>query len=52
MKKTEILKMLNLSRETLLQLIAPELRRAAGRGGWSDDSICPASTPSDCKRCQ
>jgi len=52
MKKTETLKKLTLSRETVLQLSALELRHAAGRGGWSDDSVCPTSTPSDCKRCQ
>jgi hypothetical protein len=52
MKKTETLKKLTLSREVVLQLSAPDLRHAAGRGGWSDDSICPTTTPSDCKRCQ
>jgi hypothetical protein len=50
MKKTETLKKLTLSRETLLHLSAPKLRHAAGRG-WSDDSLCPTTTPSDCKRC-
>lgn len=52
MKKTETLKKLTLSRETVLHLSEPELRHAAGRDGWSDGSICPTTTPSDCKRCQ
>ncbi|MFY9821399.1 MAG: class I lanthipeptide [Thermoanaerobaculia bacterium] len=51
MKKTEIAKKLTLSKETLLHLSAPKLRRAVGQG-WSDDSLCPTTTPSDCKRCQ
>ena len=52
MKTTkETLKKLALSKETVLQLTHRELRSAAG-GGWSDDSVCPTSTPSDCKRCQ
>jgi hypothetical protein len=51
MKKTETLKKLTLSRETVLHLSEPELRHVAGRAGWSDDSICPTTTPSDCKHC-
>jgi len=48
MKKTEKAKKLTLARETLRQLNEPELRHAAGRG-WSDDSICPTTSPSDCR---
>lgn len=50
MKKIETLKKLTLSRETVLHLSEPALRHAVGKG-WSDDSICPTTTPSDCKRC-
>jgi hypothetical protein len=48
MKKTEMAKKLTLAKETLRQLNEPELRHAAGRG-WSDDSVCPTTTPSDCR---
>jgi len=50
MKKHEP-KKLSLSRETLVRLTHPELGRVGG-GAWSDDSVCPTTTPSDCKPCQ
>ena len=49
MKKHET-KKLSLSRETLVCLTQPELRKAGG-GAWSDDSVCPTTAPSDCKPC-
>lgn len=45
MKKTEV-KKLTLSRETIVRLEAPDLRRAQG-GAWSDESVCPTTAPSD-----
>ena len=50
MKKAKAPKKLALSRETLLQLTRQELEQAGG-AGWSDDSVCPTTTPSDCKAC-
>jgi hypothetical protein len=41
---------LSLSKESLVQLTRPDLGRAAG-AGWSDDSVCPTVTPTDCRRC-
>jgi len=49
MKKQEK-KKLSLSRETLVRLTEPELTKAGG-GGWSDDSVCPTTAPSDCRPC-
>ncbi len=49
MKKNEA-KKLSLSRETLVRLNSPELGKVGG-GGWSDDSVCPTTTPSDCRPC-
>lgn len=48
MKKSS--KKLYLSKETLVHLNGPELGQAAG-GGWSDDSICPTTTPSENRSC-
>ncbi len=49
MKKNET-KKLSLSRETLIRLNNPELGKIAG-GGWSDESVCPTTAPSDCRPC-
>jgi hypothetical protein len=51
-KKKEM-KKLTLSKETLFQLSGMDLRNVAGGsgGGWSDNSVCPTTTPSDCKPC-
>lgn len=49
MKKT-VVKKLSLSRETLVRLNGPELGGVAG-GGWSDDSVCPTTTPSENRSC-
>ncbi len=55
MKKREMeIKKLTLSRETLLRLGGMDLRLVAGgsgTGGWSDNSVCPTTAPSDCKPC-
>ena len=55
MKKREMVtfKKLKLSKETLFQLSGMDLRHVAGGsgGGWSDNSVCPTTTPSDCKPC-
>ncbi len=44
---------LTLARETLVQLDGLELGRVEGGsgGGWSDQSVCPTTDPSVCKRC-
>jgi hypothetical protein len=48
------MKRLTLLKETLVQLSGMDLRNVAGGsgGGWSDTSVCPSATPSDCKPCQ
>jgi hypothetical protein len=54
MKKREMeIKKLKLSKETLHRLSGMDLRLVAGGsgGGWSDNSVCPTTTPSDCKPC-
>src|SRR6185436_6503719 len=43
MRKNET-KKLSLSRETIIRLNSPELGKVAG-AGWSDDSVCPTTTP-------
>ena len=48
--KKNFAKKLSLSKETLVRLDDPELGRAGG-GGWSDDSICPTTTPSENRSC-
>lgn len=48
--KKSVSKKLFLSKETLVRLNGPELGQAAG-GGWSDDSICPTTTPSENRSC-
>jgi hypothetical protein len=52
MKKKDM-KKLALSKETLLQLNGRDLQLPAGGsgGGWSDQSVCPSTTPSDCRAC-
>jgi len=42
---------LSLSKETIVQLSGADLRRAAAGEGWSDTSVCPTVTPSDCRSC-
>jgi len=42
---------LSLSKETLTPLNGKSLNQVAGGDGWSDGSVCPTTTPSDCKRC-
>ena len=51
MKKAKSPKKLALSRETLLQLTRQELEQAGGAEGWSEQSVCYTTTPSDCKPC-
>jgi hypothetical protein len=46
-KKKEPTKKLTLSKETLAQLDAPDLRQAVA-AGWSDDSLCPTVTSHTC----
>lgn len=43
-------KKLSLSRETLVQLNGHDLEKALGRG-WSDESVCPTTAPSDRRPC-
>lgn len=43
-------KKLSLSTETLIHLNVPELGKVAG-AAWSDDSVCPTVSPSNCKPC-
>lgn len=50
MKKKDAKKKLSLSTETLVRLSSPELGKVAG-AAWSDDSVCPTTTPSNCKPC-
>jgi hypothetical protein len=50
MKKKDAKKKLSLSMETLVLLSSPELGKIAG-AAWSDDSVCPTTTPSNCKPC-
>jgi hypothetical protein len=44
---------LTLSRESIIQLNGPDLGPVGGGsgGGWSDQSVCPTTDPSVCKRC-
>ena len=49
MKKSR--RKLSLSKESIIQLSRPDLGRAAAGSGWSDESICPTVTPTDCRRC-
>ena len=50
MKKKDAKKKLSLSTETLVRLSGLELGKVEG-AGWSDDSVCPTTTPSNCKPC-
>jgi hypothetical protein len=43
-------KKLTLSKETLRRLNETELLRAAG-GAWSDESVCPTTSPSEKRFC-
>jgi len=51
MDKKKNVKKLSLNKETLIQLSGRELRQIAAGEGWSDQSICPTTTPSNCKAC-
>ena len=42
MKKTQAVKKLTLSKETLVNLNGADLGKVAGGSGWSCDSICPS----------
>jgi hypothetical protein len=42
---------LSLSKESIIQLSRPDLGHAAAGSGWSDQSVCPTVTPTDCRRC-
>ena len=48
--KKNFAKKLSLSKETLVRLDDPAMGRVAG-AGWSDDSICPTTTPSENRSC-
>ena len=50
MKKKDAKKKLSLLTETLVRLTSPDLGKVAG-AAWSDDSVCPATAPSDCRPC-
>ena len=54
MKKAMMVKKLEIAKETLRRLDNENLLEAAGGsgGGWSDNSVCPTTTPSDCKPCR
>ena len=54
MKRPQTVKKLEIAKETLRRLDNKEIREAAGGsgGGWSDNSVCPTTTPSDCKPCR
>lgn len=54
MKKATMIKKLEIAKETLRRLDNEDLLEAAGGsgGGWSDNSVCPTTTPSDCKPCR
>lgn len=54
------LKKVSLSKETILRLTPMELSRGVRGGvttvlclpeGWSDQSVCPTTTPSNCRPC-
>ena len=59
MKKA--LKKVSLAKETILRLTPMDLGRGVRGGatlvaclpseGWSEQSVCPTTTPSDCKPC-
>lgn len=44
------MKKLSLSRETLSQLTGRDLEKVKG-AAWSDDSVCPTTSPSDNRPC-
>jgi hypothetical protein len=50
MKKKDMKKLV-LSKETLVQLNGRDLQALVGGEGWSDQSVCPTTTPSDCRAC-
>ncbi len=50
MQKKSVKKLL-LTKETLIQLSGRDLGKVAGAEGWSDQSVCPTTTPSDCRAC-
>jgi len=48
MKRAMLIKKLEIAKETLRRLDNKDLLEAAGGGGgWSDNSVCPTTTPSD-----
>jgi hypothetical protein len=53
MKKATMIKKLAISKETLRRLGNEDLLQADGGsgGGWSDNSVCPTTTPSDRRIC-
>ncbi len=53
MKKAMMVKKLDLAKETLRRLDNEDLLHADGGsgGGWSDNSVCPTTTPSDRRPC-
>ena len=48
MRKATMIKKLEIAKETLRRLDNKDLREADGGsgGGWSDNSVCPTTTPS------
>jgi hypothetical protein len=44
------LKKVSLFKETILRLTPMDLSHIRGKG-WSDNSVCPTTTPTDCKPC-
>jgi hypothetical protein len=50
MKKTMMVKKLEIAKETLRRLDNKDLLEAAGGsgGGWSDNSVCPTVTSNRC----
>ncbi|HEV2856524.1 MAG TPA: class I lanthipeptide [Thermoanaerobaculia bacterium] len=63
MKKELRLKKISLSKETITRLTPNDLGRRVQGGtaastlptcppeGWSEQSVCPTTTPSDCRPC-
>jgi hypothetical protein len=55
MKRKSKKAVLYLSKETLVQLTHRDLIRGVHGGdpgeGWSDNSVCPTTTPTNCRPC-
>lgn len=45
------LKKVSLAKETILRLTPMDLSHARGAEGWSEQSVCPTTTPTNCKPC-